>query len=103
MRSTIIFFILLLLAVKGHTQQVLTLEQAIDLALKNNYDIRLARNDADVAANDYAYADFAVVPGMNGTAGRTGSRQAIKQEFVNGNQGDTSGIKSNNYAANVSL
>src|SRR5690606_5752212 len=100
MRSTIIFFILLLLAVKGHTQQVLTLEQAIDLALKNNYDIRLASNDADVAANDYAYANFAFVPCINGTAGRTWSRQATKQEFANGNKRDTSGIKSNNYTAN---
>ncbi|GAA0528038.1 TolC family protein [Chitinophaga japonensis] len=102
MRS-IFIFILSLLAIKGHTQQVLTLEQAIDLALKNNYDIRLARNDADVAANDYAYANFAFAPRLNGTAGRTWSHQATKQEFANGNKRDTSGIKSNNYTANISL
>jgi len=102
MKSIIILF-LLGLSVQGYSQQVLTLEQAIDLALKNNYDIRLARNTADVTANDYAYANFAFVPRVNGTAGRTWSHQATKQEFANGNKRDTSGIKSNNYTANVSL
>lgn len=84
-------------------QQVLTLEQAIDVALKNNYDIRLARNTAELAANDYAYANFAFAPRLNGTAGTTWNNTATKQEFVNGTKRDTSGIKSNNLTGNVTL
>ena len=83
--------------------KVLTLEQAIDVALKNNYDIRLARNTAELSANDYAYANFAFVPRLNATAGTTWNRTATKQEFVNGTTRDTSGIKGNNINGNVSL
>lgn len=103
MRSTIIFCTLLLGFMQGYAQQVLTLDQAIDLALKNNYDIRLAQNDAAIYANDYAYVNMAFVPRVNATAGRIWSHTRTKQEFANGNKRDTSGIKSNNYTGNVSL
>ncbi|PSL49732.1 outer membrane protein TolC [Chitinophaga niastensis] len=99
-------FILLLLGstIAVHAQQqVLTLEQAIDVALKNNFDIRLARNTAELSANDYAYANFAFAPRLNATAGSTWSRTATKQEFVNGSKRDTSGIKGNNINANINL
>jgi len=88
---------------QGYAQQVLTLDQAIDLALKNNYDIRLAQNDAAIYANDYAYANMAFAPRVNATAGRNWSHTATKQEFANGSKRDTSGIKSNNYTGNVNL
>ncbi|MEZ2444035.1 TolC family protein [Chitinophaga sp. RCC_12] len=100
------FFLFLLLVSAGvlkAQQQVLTLEQAIDVALKNNFDIRLARNTAELSANDYAYANFAFVPRVNATAGTTWNRTATKQEFVNGTKRDTSGIKGNNLTGNVTL
>ncbi|WP_177192056.1 TolC family protein [Chitinophaga arvensicola] len=100
------FFLLLLLVSAGALkaqQKVLTLEQAIDVALKNNFDIRLARNTAELSANDYAYANFAFVPRLNATAGSTWNNTATKQEFVNGTGRDTSGIKGNNINGNVTL
>jgi outer membrane protein TolC len=108
MKLNAVKLFLLCFAVTGialHTQaqQVLSLQQAIDLALKNNYDIRLAHNDADVLANDYAYANFAFAPRINATAGRTWSTTRTNQEFANGSKRDTSGIKSNNYTGNVAL
>lgn len=84
-------------------EKILTLEQAIDLALKNNFSIRLARNTAEMSANDYAYANFAFVPRLNATAGTTWNTTATKQEFVNGTKRDTSGIKGNNISANATL
>lgn len=101
-------YLLLMLLLAGtsalHAQQkVLTLEQAIDLALKNNYDIRLARNTAELSANDYAYANFAFIPRLNATAGTTWNNTATKQEFVNGTKRDTSGIKGNNINGSVNL
>jgi outer membrane protein TolC len=89
-------------AVKAQ-DKVLTLEQAIDVALKNNYDIRLARNAAELSANDYAYANFAFIPRLNGTVGTTWNQTATKQEFVNGTKRDTTGIKGNNLTGNITL
>lgn len=93
----------ILLAQTVTAQQVLTLEQAIDLGLKNNFDIRLARNDAEVAANDFAYANFAFVPRLNGTAAKTWSNNATRQEFGNGSKRDTSGLKNRQWQAAVNL
>jgi len=99
----ILIFCLLLPAFHVSAQQVLTVEQAIDLALKNNYDIRLAKNDAAIAANDYAYANWAFAPRLNGTASRVWNTTRTRQEFVNGTKRDTSGIHSNNFTGNVTL
>ena len=99
----LLFLLLVTVGALKAQQQVLTLEQAIDVALKNNFDIRLARNTAELAANDYAYANFAFVPRLNATAGTTWNNTATKQEFVNGTKRDTSGIKSNNVSGNVTL
>lgn len=96
-----IFSILLVPGAKA--QQVLTLEQAIDLGLKNNFDIRLARNDAAVSANDNAYANFAFAPRVNGTASKVWNNTGTKQEFGNGNKRDTSGIKNRQFQASVNL
>ena len=51
--------------------QVLTLEEAIATALKNNYNIQLARLDSTSAAlnNSYAYAAF--IPQLNGILSKT--------------------------------
>jgi len=83
--------------------KVLSLEQAIDLALKNNYDIRLAQNVAEVSANDWAYANLALAPMLNGTASRRWTNSASHQEFANGNKNDVSGIKNNTSSASVDL
>ncbi|RAJ75665.1 outer membrane protein TolC [Chitinophaga dinghuensis] len=84
-------------------RQVLTLEQAIDVALKNNFDIRLAKNTAELSANDYAYANFAFAPRLNATVGTSWNNTATKQEFANGTKRDTSGIKGQNVNASVNL
>jgi outer membrane protein TolC len=102
MKSTLLYFFLLL-CTTVYAQQVLTPEQAIDLALKNNYDIRLAKNDAAITANDYAYANFAFAPRLNGTAAKVWNATQTKQEFANGTKRDTSGIHSTTLNANVSL
>jgi len=99
----ILLYSFLLCGFTTQAQKILTLEQAIDLALKNNYDIRLAKNDAAIAANDYAYANFAFAPRINGTASKVWNTTQTKQEFLNGSKRDTSGIHSRNFSANVSL
>lgn len=102
MKRTLIYFSFLL-PLAANAQKVLTPEQAIDLALKNNYDIRLAKNDAAITANDYAYANFAFAPRVNGTISKVWNVTQTKQEFANGSKRDTSGIRSSNLTGNVSL
>jgi outer membrane protein len=102
MKRTLLYFSLLL-GTAAHAQQILTPDQAIDLALKNNYDIRLAKNDAAITANDYAYANLAFAPRVNGTANKVWNATQTKQEFANGSKRDTSGIRASTLSANVNL
>ncbi|HEY0272476.1 MAG TPA: TolC family protein, partial [Chitinophaga sp.] len=85
------------------TSNVLTLDQAIDLALRNNYDIRLARNTADVAANDYAYANFLFTPTVNGQAGNTWNSNTSRQNFQTGPPSNRDNIHSPNIQAQLQL
>ncbi|MBW2183061.1 MAG: TolC family protein [Deltaproteobacteria bacterium] len=47
-----IVLMLLILALPLYAQEQMTVEDAINLGLKNNYDIQIARNDAEIALND---------------------------------------------------
>ena len=90
-------------AFQASAQEILTLEQAIGLALKNNYDIRLAKNDSSSFALDNRYANAAFLPRLNGTASKVWNTNAQKQELANGTKRDTSGLKSNNLQAAINL
>jgi len=47
-----IILMLLIVSLPLYAQQEMTVEDAIKLGLKNNYDIQIARNDAEIALND---------------------------------------------------
>src|SRR6185295_19854857 len=96
MRIFSAFLICLFVAGEAHSQQVITLQEAISAALKNNYDIRLTRNDSTSFALDNSYAWAAFLPRLNATAAKTWNTNAQKQELFNGTKRDTSGIRSNN-------
>jgi outer membrane protein len=92
-----------LVAVQLCYSQVLTLEEAISTALKNNYNILLARVDSTAAAIDYSYRNAAFIPQINASAGRTWNVNAQKVEFTDGRKRDTTGLKNNNFTATVGL
>lgn len=95
------FILSALLAVNTCFGQVLTLEEAISTALKNNYNILLARIDSASAALDNSYAYAAFIPQLNANAGRAWNVNAQKVEFADGRKRDTSGLKNNNLNAAV--
>lgn len=103
MKYPFILFVGLCMSIIANAQQMLTLEDAIAAALKNNYDILMTRNDSISYSVDRSYAYAAFLPRLNGTATRTWNTNAQKQELSNGTKRDTSGIKSNNTNAALTL
>ncbi|HEU5166135.1 MAG TPA: TolC family protein, partial [Chitinophagaceae bacterium] len=83
-------------------QRLLTLEDAIGLALKNNYDIQLSRNDSAIAALDYSYRNWLFAPRLNASTSSVWNNNHQNQEFSNGTkrEGD---VKTNNLAGSVTL
>ncbi|HSN60642.1 MAG TPA: TolC family protein [Ferruginibacter sp.] len=93
----------LLVNFKAQSQEILTVEQAVAAAMKNNYDIALLRNDSTLAAlnNSYAYAAF--FPRLNATTGLIFNNNNTRQKLADGTERKQAGIKSDNISASVNL
>lgn len=103
MRIRLILLALMLPSLVMGQDSLLTVEQAIGTALKNNYDILMARNDSTSYSIDRSYVYAAFLPRLNATASKVWNTNAQKQELSNGVTRDTSGIKSNNLQASINL
>lgn len=66
-------------------QAPLTLREAIETAFSTNLDIRLARNEAQIAKNNAQPGAAGMLPTVQATLDPSLSRNNIRQEFINGN------------------
>ncbi len=100
----IIFFIpLLLTQVTVFAQERLSLQDAIAIALKNNYDIKLVNNNADIAKNNVSLGNAGILPVVVGTFNSGGSRQNTVQTQSTGAQRIVDGARSTNMSYGVGL
>ena len=86
-----------------YAQSIRTVEEAVALALRHNYDILLVRNDSAAFALDYQYANYAFLPRLNGSVTKLWNNNHQKQELSDGSKRDRKGIKSNSLIASVNL
>ncbi|HET7896587.1 MAG TPA: TolC family protein, partial [Flavisolibacter sp.] len=84
-------------------QDSLTAEEAVALALRNNYNIMLARQDSAVAAINYAYRNAAFLPRVNAAGTALFSNNNQKQTLADGSEKNRSGIRSNNLSGSINL
>src|SRR5258708_593273 len=83
--------------------QVMTLDDAIALALKNNYDINLAKADSTSKALDNSYSYTVFLPTLNATASKLWNNNSQKKTYSGQPDKIGNGIKSNNLAAGLTL
>lgn len=86
-----------------NAQQLLKPDEAIGLALQNNYDIRLSRNDSIISAIDYSFANAAFFPVINGLNRTVFNNNNQKQKLADGTDRKANGVKSRNTNAEISL
>ena len=82
-------------------QDTLTLDQAIATALKNNYDILLARNDSLVAGINYSYRNLALLPQLNASGTIIFNNNSQSQTYSGNIVKSRKGITSNNANAGI--
>jgi outer membrane protein len=84
-------------------QQKLSLEDAIGIALNNNYDIKLINNDIQIAKNNVSLGNAGMLPRVEGSFSDGGSKQNITRTQSNGNQQTLDGVRntSMNYGASL--
>lgn len=84
-------------------QDSLTVEEAVAYALRNNYDILLARQDSSVAAINYNYRNAAFFPRINATGSAVFSSNNQRIQLADGTERVRNGIRQNNLSGAINL
>src|SRR5690606_18038790 len=76
--------VILLWCINGvlYGQEVLTFEEVIQLGLENNFHVKIAINEREIADNDRKIGRGALLPTLNTTYGRTRSTEDVEQQFL---------------------
>ena len=78
-----------------------TIEEAIQLGIKNNYNILVANNNAAIAGNNNTLGNAGMLPVVDINASTTFATNATKQDFNTGTSVDKAGVKSNNITSGI--
>lgn len=84
-------------------QELLTLEDAVAQALKNNYDIRLAANDLRIDQQNVNLASAGLLPAVTGTFNQNNAIQNSTQVRSDGTTQTLDNAKNNNLNYGVNL
>lgn len=101
-RITLSAFVLFLFSFSS-AQNVLTPEQAVEIGLKNNLSIQVAKNEAQVAANNVTMGNAGMLPQINLTATDNISITKTNQKFATGQEQNRDNAKSQAITAGVAL
>ncbi|MEX0813290.1 MAG: TolC family protein [Chitinophagales bacterium] len=75
-------------------QEKLSLEQVIELALENNYQIKIARNNAAIESNNAHVGNAGMLPSLDLSGNWNNSVNNIQQQFLSGDENTNPSAKS---------
>ncbi|WP_140936886.1 TolC family protein [Sphingobacterium lumbrici] len=103
--NRVIGFIFLLfihsLGLKG--QEILTVKEAVEIALENNYDIRLSKNNFLIAQENVSYGNAGMLPSVVGNFTQNNSLQNSSQVQATGDTRSLNNAKNNSMNYGVSI
>lgn len=100
------FLILILFFVfvpKVVAQEVLTVDEAVQIALKNNYDIKIATNELSVDKENNSIGNAGMLPQIDASLTKNNSIQNSKQVQTNGDVRQLDNAKNNRLEYGVNL
>ncbi|MFD0765837.1 TolC family protein [Mucilaginibacter lutimaris] len=98
----LIFCVAAFAVARAQDAPLLTLKDAVEIALKNNYNIRLSQNNATIASNNVTLGNAGFLPLVTGDAALNKSNQKIKQTRNDGTVNNlTANNSNNNYGVNL--
>jgi outer membrane protein len=93
---------LVLVSTSIYAQPLLTLADAIALALEKNFNIQVARNDEEIAAVQNTLGMAGALPTVGANGGYTISNSSVYQKLNSGTEIDRKGATLQNQTASVS-
>ena len=104
MNIKIVFFsIVFLLQAPMFAQELITPEKAVSLALENNYGIKIAKTDVEIAENNADILNSGYLPTLTGNAGANYNLDDTEVGFSDGTNRVLNGAESSSYNASVDL
>ncbi len=103
MKNSLRVLVLLFLSTACYAQEKLSLQQAIELTLQNNYDIQLRSNQVSVAKNNVSLANAGIMPLITGNFTNNNSVQNSEQTLANGTQQQQDNAKNANTNVGINL
>jgi len=97
----IILYTALLFPFLANAQQLLTLKNAIDTALKNSFDIQIAKNNAEINKINNTLGVAGGLPSVSATAGDNSSVSYIDQKYYSGSETNKNNVTANNLSAGI--
>jgi len=98
-----IFLLLLGTTAPLHAQEQLTLKQAMEIALENNFEVRVARAEAGIAANNATIGNAGMLPSVGINVSQQNAIDNTRQEFITGNVQEVDGAESFNFSTGAQL
>ena len=98
-----ILLLIAFLSISVKAQEVLTVSEAIELALENNYGIKIASNNNRIAGNNTSVLNSGYLPTLTGNAGATYNLDNTEAEFSDGRVTNLDGAESSRYNASLNL
>lgn len=103
MRKKSPLLLVLLFPFPLEAQQTLSLDEAIALALKNNYAITISKNEAEINKNNLSYGNAGLLPTVNLLASGSFASNNTKQNYASGLEVNKTGVGSSTINSGVSL
>ncbi len=98
-----ILLLIAFLSISVKAQEVLTVSEAIELALENNYGIKIASNNNRIAENNTSVLNSGYLPTLTGNAGATYNIDNTEAQFTDGRVTNLEGAESSRYNASLNL
>lgn len=96
--------VLLLTGLVAQAQEkILSKEEAVQLALDNNYGIKISNNNLEIAENNKSILNSQFLPTLSANAGATYNIDDTEAQFANGDITSLNGAESNRYNASLNL
>ncbi|HBX49582.1 MAG: hypothetical protein A2W98_06030 [Bacteroidetes bacterium GWF2_33_38] len=98
-----VFILVIVCFISVSAQQILTLDSAISIALKNNYSILISKNESEISKNDATIGNAGMLPQLSLNASGTFADNNTKQEFSTGTVVSETGAISTGLNAGAAL
>src|SRR5574343_542594 len=102
-KNTILHLLVLLIGFGAKSQELLTLENAVKIALENNYEITIAKNDVKIADYNNSIGNAGMLPNVSANVVNNNSILDTKQTQGDGTVRQLKGAKNMNLTYGVGL